>query len=58
MLHLLTFAISRRRSPFLIDTFKAQEKTTTLAVQLHYPDSTTPPDPYLGLTYSDKPPVV
>lgn len=34
MLYLFALALSRRHSTFLIDTFKAQEKTTTLAVQL------------------------
>ena len=34
MLQLLALAISRRHSPFLIDIFKAQERTTKLAIQL------------------------
>ena len=34
ILHLLALAISRRHSPFLIDTSKIHEQTTTLAAQL------------------------
>lgn len=42
MLHLLALVISRRHSPFLTPTFKAQEKTTTLAIQLAGVISKTP----------------